>query len=162
MTWSNGNIFCITGPLCGEFTGHRWIPHTKASDTDLLFDVFFYLCLNKWLSKQSRRWWFETPLPPLWCHCNESMHASPVHSSLKSILDWYLYKHAFDFMHEITSVEHTCLWNHSPFIQASVAEANLQMAMTCSLSGGKTRTWIDQQAVESGNCYSASHMICDQ
>ena len=35
MTSSNGNIFCITGPLCGEFTGHRWIPLTKASDVEL-------------------------------------------------------------------------------------------------------------------------------
>ena len=25
----------VTGPLCGEFTGHRWIPFTKASDTEL-------------------------------------------------------------------------------------------------------------------------------
>ena len=25
----------VTGPLCGEFTGHRWIPHTKASDAEL-------------------------------------------------------------------------------------------------------------------------------
>ena len=24
--------FRVTGPLCGEFTGHRWNPHTKASD----------------------------------------------------------------------------------------------------------------------------------
>ena len=31
---------------------------------------FFYLHLNKRLSKQSRRWWFETPSRPLWCHCN--------------------------------------------------------------------------------------------
>ena len=23
MTQSNGNIFRVTGPLCGEFTGHR-------------------------------------------------------------------------------------------------------------------------------------------
>ena len=35
MTSSNGNIFRVTGPLCGEFTGHRWIPLTKASDTEL-------------------------------------------------------------------------------------------------------------------------------
>ena len=35
MTSSNGNIFRVTGPLCGEFTGHRWIPHTKASDAEL-------------------------------------------------------------------------------------------------------------------------------
>ena len=35
MTSSNGNIFRVTGPLCGEFTGHRWIPRSKASDTEL-------------------------------------------------------------------------------------------------------------------------------
>ena len=34
MTWSNGNIFRVTGHLCGEFTGPRWIPHTKASDAE--------------------------------------------------------------------------------------------------------------------------------
>ena len=35
MTSSNGNIFRVTGPLCGEFTGLRWIPLTKASDAEL-------------------------------------------------------------------------------------------------------------------------------
>ena len=35
MRSSNGNIFRVTGPLCGEFTGHRWIPHPKANDADL-------------------------------------------------------------------------------------------------------------------------------
>ena len=35
MTSSNGNIFRVTGLLCGEFTGPRWIPHTKASDAEL-------------------------------------------------------------------------------------------------------------------------------
>ena len=34
-TWSNGKFFLITGHLCGEFTGPRWIPRTKASDTEL-------------------------------------------------------------------------------------------------------------------------------
>ena len=31
----NGNIFHVTGLLCGEFAGHRWIPRTKASDAEL-------------------------------------------------------------------------------------------------------------------------------
>ena len=31
MTSSNGNIFRVSGSLCREFTGHRWIPCTKAS-----------------------------------------------------------------------------------------------------------------------------------
>ena len=35
MTSSNGSIFRVTGLLCGEFTGHRWILHTKASGAEL-------------------------------------------------------------------------------------------------------------------------------
>ena len=27
-------FFCVTGPLCGEFTDHQWIPLTEASDAD--------------------------------------------------------------------------------------------------------------------------------
>ena len=69
MAQSNGNIFRVTGHLCGEFTGHRWILRTKASDTE--FDVFFDLRLNKRLSKQSSGWWFETLLRPLWRHFND-------------------------------------------------------------------------------------------
>ena len=36
----------------------------------LSFDVFFYLRLNKRLSKQWWGWWFETPSRSLWRHCN--------------------------------------------------------------------------------------------
>ena len=35
MTSSNGNVFRVTGHLCGELTCPRWITHTKASDADL-------------------------------------------------------------------------------------------------------------------------------
>ena len=35
MTSSNGNIYRVTGHLCGEFTGHRRTPCTKASDAEL-------------------------------------------------------------------------------------------------------------------------------
>ena len=68
MTSSNGNIFRVTRHLCGEFTGHRWIPRTKASDAQ--FDIFFDLRLNEWLSKQRWGWWFETQSRPLWRHFN--------------------------------------------------------------------------------------------
>ena len=61
------NIFCVTGHMCGEFIGHRWIPHTKASDAELWC---FDLRLNKKLSKQWWCWWFESPLHPLWRLCN--------------------------------------------------------------------------------------------
>ena len=42
------------------------------------FDVFFDLRLNKRLSKQSRRRWFETPSRTLWCHCDESIARLPM------------------------------------------------------------------------------------
>ena len=35
MTSSNGIIFRVTDPLCGEFTGNRWIPTTTASGSGL-------------------------------------------------------------------------------------------------------------------------------
>ena len=67
IKWSH---FRVTGHLCGGFTDHRWIPHTKACDARS-FGVFFDLRLNKRLSKQPAwGWWFETPSRPLWHHCN--------------------------------------------------------------------------------------------
>ena len=48
--------------VTGEFPSQR--PATQS------FDVFFDLSLNKRLSKQPRRWWFEMPSCPLWHHHN--------------------------------------------------------------------------------------------
>ena len=48
MASSNGNSFPVTGHLCGEFTGNRWIPSQRPVTRS--FDVFFDLCLNKRLS----------------------------------------------------------------------------------------------------------------
>ena len=47
----------MNSPLIGQWRG--------------AFHVLFDLRLNKRLSKQLRRRWFETPLRPLWRHCNE-------------------------------------------------------------------------------------------
>ena len=49
MTSSNGNIFHITGPLCGEFTGICEFPSQRPVAQS--FDVFFDLGLDKRLSK---------------------------------------------------------------------------------------------------------------
>ena len=67
MKWKN---FTHYWPIVrGIFTGHRWILLTKARDAQLW--CFFDLRLNKRLSKQSRRRWFETPLPSLWRLSND-------------------------------------------------------------------------------------------
>ena len=69
MMSSNGNIsvslaICARNlPVTDEFPAQR--PMTRS------FDVFFDLWLNEQMSKQSRGWWFEMPLPPLWCHSND-------------------------------------------------------------------------------------------
>ena len=54
MTSSNGNIFHVTGHLCGEFTGPGELPTQRPVTRS--FDVFFDLRLNKRLSKQSWGW----------------------------------------------------------------------------------------------------------
>ena len=69
MTSSNGNIFRVTGHLCGKLTGPRWIPAQRPVTRS--FDDFLDLLLNKRLSKQSWGWWFETLPRSLWRHCNE-------------------------------------------------------------------------------------------
>ena len=64
MTSSNGNIFRVTGHLCGEFTGPGEFPAQRPVTRS--FDAFFDLRLNKRLTKQPRGWWFEAPSWSLW------------------------------------------------------------------------------------------------
>ena len=57
VAFSAGN-----SPVTGEFPTQR--PVTRS------FGALFGLSLNQQLSKQRRRWWFETPSHSLWHHCN--------------------------------------------------------------------------------------------
>ena len=57
--------FPMNSPVTCEFPWQR--PVTRS------FDIFFLLCLNKRLNKQSWGWWLETPSRSLWRHCNGSM-----------------------------------------------------------------------------------------
>ena len=85
IKWKN---FRVTGPLCGEFTGRRWIPRQRPVTRS--FDVFFDLRLNKQLGKQSWGWWFETPSGPLWRHRNgpqDVMSYVHVHVLLVDVTD---------------------------------------------------------------------------
>ena len=76
MTSSNGNIFRITDPLCGEFAGHQLIPAQRTLRRR--FHVFLDLFLNKRLSNQSWGWSSETQSRPLWRHRNEFIVSSIV------------------------------------------------------------------------------------
>ena len=68
MMSSNGNIFRVTGYLCGEFTGHRWLTRTKACGAELW--RFLWSADKKRVNKQSWGWWFATPSRSLLCHGN--------------------------------------------------------------------------------------------
>ena len=70
MTSSNGNIFRVTGHLCGEFTGHRWIPLTKASDAELW--CFLWSAPESTVEETIVRLVIWDASRPLWRHCNSS------------------------------------------------------------------------------------------
>ena len=50
MTSSNGNIFLVTGPLCGEITGPGEFPTQRPVTRS--FDVFFCVWINDWVNNR--------------------------------------------------------------------------------------------------------------
>ena len=82
-TFSTLLVICAgNSPVPGEFPAQR--PVTRS------FDVFFDLCLNKWLSKQSWGCWFERLSRPSWRHCNVMI----IHNHLSFI----------KYQHELTAL----------------------------------------------------------
>ena len=94
MTSSNGNIFRVTGPLCGEFTGPGEFPAQRPVTRS--FDVFFVLHPNTRLSKQPWGWWFETLSWSLWRHCNVKIIAESLHSPPKVGIHSIIYTFFYD------------------------------------------------------------------
>ena len=48
MTSSNVNVYRVTGPLCGDFTGLRWIPRTKDRRGALMISLICWI--TDWLN----------------------------------------------------------------------------------------------------------------
>ena len=61
-------------PVPGEFPAQRQVTRS--------IGVFFDLRLITRLSKQSRGWWYETPLQPLWRQCSELNMRVGIHFGL--------------------------------------------------------------------------------
>ena len=79
-------------PVPGEFPTQR--PVTRS------FDAYFDLRPNKWLSKQSWGWWFETLSCSLWRHRNVKQKLTNIVNhpqgsciSIEYIMQWYLNKY---------------------------------------------------------------------
>ena len=62
METFSASLDLCNSPATGEIPSQKLVTRS--------FAVFFDLRLNKWLSKQSRRRWLETPLYSLWRHSN--------------------------------------------------------------------------------------------
>ena len=111
MTSSNGNIFRVTGLLCGEFTGRRWIPCKGQWGGALMFSL---ICtLNKWLSKQWWGWWFETPSGPLWCPCNDIFFSRTL--TLTIIHPWIQALECLSWVHPLA-----CILPHQCFVVCNI------------------------------------------
>ena len=85
MTLSNGDIFRVTGHLCGEFSGPRWIPRTKISDGKLWCFLWINRYVNNCEARDSRRYrthddvivmqaQFDYPLPHTKSTSNKNRH----------------------------------------------------------------------------------------
>ena len=101
-TFSALLAICVgNSPVTGEFPTQR--PVT------LSFDVFFDLCLNKCLSKQSWGWWFEMSSCPLWRHCNDQPGPRDVKCTLYSQAGYSIYGLLPWFLDQITG-GYGCIW----------------------------------------------------
>ena len=121
-------------PVTGKFPSQR--PVTRS------FDVFFDLRLNKWFSKQSWGWWFETPLRLLWRHCKAGVRKTanthphphpmiPVHMYIsKSYEIWkYIYIYMIQFHFILLSVE---LCHASSFVKCMYVRTDESIKITWS------------------------------
>ena len=110
MMLSNVNISALLAlcegnpPVTGGFPSQSPVMRS--------FDVFFDMCRNKRLSKQSRRRWYETPSRSLWRHCN----AARLNFSYQNSSDEYLVLPVF-----LPKKINNSIWkqgsdNNSPFV----------------------------------------------
>ena len=93
---SNENIFHIIGPLCREFTSHRWIPHTKASDAE--FWYFLWSApeqMAEWTTNILVIWWhhthYDVTVLRIWKQrqfCSHHIHRN-ILISLRIYKNWY-------------------------------------------------------------------------
>ena len=134
---SNGNIFRFTGPSRGEFTGKFSTQRPVVQS----FDVFFDLCLNKRLSKQSSGWWFETPSCSscsLWCHCNGTV-----------LFRWQAFTWATDgqeLQHHVATTDHTDL-THLPLDKMAAILANDNFKYIFLNENDRILIWISLKSV---------------
>ena len=107
-------------PVTGEFPAQRLVTRS--------FDGFFDLRLNKRLSKQWWRWWFETPSRPLWRHCNDMSWEYFTSVLLIVSLDDTVI--AFNLL-SVVFVVVVVLWNYKPRTRPRLQTCTHQESLIC-------------------------------
>ena len=163
-TFSALLAFCAgNSPVNGEFPAQR--PVTRS------FDVFFDLGLNRQLSKQWRRRWFETPSRSLWCHCNgyiyNGLRCSLPYTFISNKLntpcnDRYLRTHRVRWgkeTYQTSNISRTLVSNkivdHSEVVGTSPVSAapttsSFSTSHLASTDWAKTTAWRDERHLSYG------------
>ena len=121
-------------PVPGEFPTQR--PVTRS------FDVFFDLRPNKWLSKQSQGWWFETTSGPLWRHCNGKY--------------WTTRRNTMTVAPTMAVVQHTASSHPNLFLHLS-RDVEISFKVPCVSLGVHTIIKNDQQGHKIGIYHTIWH-----
>ena len=94
------DIYAGNSPVTGEFPAQSPVMRS--------FDVFFDLCLNKRLSKQSWAWWFGTPSRPLCRHYNEKINNGIIVYIRFTFWNWDYY--VANFINHVSFTSERPLW----------------------------------------------------
>ena len=128
------SIFFMMTSSNGNFSASLWpggVPSQRP--VALRFDIFVGLCLNKRLSKQSRRRWSETSLRSLWRHCDVMDLRLSMESSWVQVIyikQW--------FYHQISNISRILVGNK--FVDQSDVVGDCRAAPTTSSFW--TKTWL--------------------
>ena len=116
MTSTNGNFFRVTGPLC--FTGHPWIPHTRARDAELWWT-------NGWVNNRDasdlrhHRAHYDVIVMLVTCCQRIECLSFPILT--KHVYDWYILMLFISWKRDTrwsTDIKPYHLWIHKHFITA--------------------------------------------
>ena len=100
MTSSNGNVFRVAGPLCGESTGHRWIPPNKGQWRGTVD-----LRLNKLLSNRNA-----ANLRRHRAHYDVTVMQVITHSYSSQVMSYFLHAHTISKSQRIWWKLPSILW----------------------------------------------------
>ena len=174
MTSSNGDIFRVTRPLCGNSPVTGEFPTQRPVTRSL--SVFFGLSLNKRLNKQSRGWWFETPPRSLWRHCDVrsnwmEFYATASSPFLSRINNIYLERFSYNFTETAIRIHHWRLTSTLCLFDFGIIYAPLfiQIKETCVIENGplpaslKFRYWKFEVIFYNSMLFAVTHGLvqCD-